>query len=56
MTESERLRAQAERCTRLAHETLDKNIADALTGLAAKSLKRAAELESRTPRILEAVG
>ena len=45
MTEAERLRAQAQRCLHLANETRDKTIADALMGLAAKSLERAADLE-----------
>lgn len=47
MTEAERLRAQAQRCLHLANETRDKAIADALMGLAAKSLERAADLEER---------
>ena len=48
MTEAERLRAQAERCMRLAQIANDKTIADALRGLAAKSLECAADLE-RSP-------
>jgi hypothetical protein len=45
MTEAERLRAQAERCTQLAQEAKDRNIADALLGLATKSIEQASELE-----------
>jgi len=45
MTEAERLRAQAERCTQLAQEATDKGVADALLDLAAKSLEQASELE-----------
>lgn len=48
MTEAERLRAQAERCTQLAQEAKDQNTADALTGLAAKSIEQASELERLT--------
>jgi len=47
MTEAQRLRAQAERCTQLAQETEDKGIADALISLAAKSLEQANDLERR---------
>jgi hypothetical protein len=45
MTEAERLRAQAERCTRLAQDVKDHGTADALMGLAAKSIEQASELE-----------
>jgi hypothetical protein len=45
MTEAERLRAQAERCTQLAQEAKDQNTARALIGLAAKSIEQASELE-----------
>ena len=48
MTEAERLRAQAERCMHLAQIASDKAIADALIGLAAKSLECATDLE-RSP-------
>jgi hypothetical protein len=44
MTEAERLRAQAERCTQLAKEATDKSVTDALLGLAAKNLEQAYEL------------
>jgi hypothetical protein len=56
MTEAERLRAQAQRCLHLALEIRNESIADALTGLAAKSLERAADLEPGTPRKLQAAG
>ena len=56
MTEAERLRAQAHRCLHLALEIRNESIADALTGLAAKSLERAADLEQGTPRKLQAAG
>lgn len=45
MTEAERLRSQAKRCTQLAREAKDKATADALTTLAAKSLQQASDLE-----------
>jgi hypothetical protein len=45
MTEADRLRAQAERCTHLAREAKEGSTADALIGLAAKSLEQASELE-----------
>ncbi len=48
MTEAERLRVQAERFTRLAYEATDKGIADALLGLAAKSLEQAYDLERQS--------
>ena len=48
MTEAERLRAQAKRCTQLAQEAKDKATADVLIRLAAKSLKQASDLERRT--------
>jgi len=47
MTEAQRLRAQAERCTHLAQEAKDQSVADALISLAAKSLKQAGDLERR---------
>jgi hypothetical protein len=46
MTEAERLRAQAERCTQLAREATDQDIITTLLGLAAKSLEQANELET----------
>jgi hypothetical protein len=45
MTEAERLRAQAERCTQLAQAADDRSVADSLMQLAAKSLEQASELE-----------
>jgi hypothetical protein len=48
MTEAERLRSQAKRCTQLAQEAKDKATADVLLSLAAKSLKQASNLERRT--------
>lgn len=45
MTEAERLRAQAERCTHFAREATDQRIIDTLLGLAAKSVKQASDLE-----------
>ena len=45
MTEAERLRAQAERCTHLANGATDKNVGETLLVLAAKSIKEASELE-----------
>lgn len=50
MTEADRLRAQADRCTQLAHQITDHAVADALTGLAAKSLEQACELDRLTFR------
>jgi hypothetical protein len=47
MTEAERLRSQAERCTQLARETKDRGVADTLLGLATKSLEQASDLERR---------
>lgn len=46
MTEAERLRAQAERCTQLAREATDQSVIATLLGLAAKSLEQASELET----------
>ena len=45
MTEAERLRAQADRCTQLAKQIRDRAVADALIGLAASSFEKATELE-----------
>ena len=45
MTEAERLRSQAERCTQLARETADRGVADTLISLAIKSLEQASDLE-----------
>ena len=45
MTEAERLRAQADRCTQLAKQIRDRAIAGALIGLAASSFEKATELE-----------
>jgi hypothetical protein len=45
MTEAERLRAQADRCTQLARQTANQAIAGALRGLAVKSCEQANELE-----------
>ena len=45
MTEAERLRSQAERCTQLAREATDQNVINTLLGLAAKSIEQAVELE-----------
>jgi|HubBroStandDraft_2_1064218.scaffolds.fasta_scaffold2162261_1 hypothetical protein len=45
MTEAERLRAQAARCTELANTKTDKAIVDTLLKLAAKSLEQASDLE-----------
>jgi len=47
MTEAERLRSQAERCTQLARETKDRGVADTLLSLATKSLDQAPDLERR---------
>ena len=46
MTQAERLRAQAERCTQLAREATDQSVIATLLGLAAKSLEQASELET----------
>ena len=45
MTEAERLRAQAGRCTQLAQEAQDQSTVDTLMALAAKSIEQASELE-----------
>lgn len=45
MTEAERLRAQADRCTQLAKQIRDRAVAGALIGLAASSFEKATELE-----------
>jgi hypothetical protein len=45
MTESERLRAQAERCLRLARSITDQTVAQSLIDLAARSLEEAEHLE-----------
>jgi hypothetical protein len=47
MTPAERLRQQAERCLRLASQTLDREIADALNKLATESLEQADRLEKQ---------
>jgi len=45
MTEAERLRIQAERCTQLAGQATNPNIIKSLLALAAKSTEQASELE-----------
>jgi hypothetical protein len=47
MTEAERSRAQAARCTQLAHQTTDHAIANALTGSAAKNFEQASGQRAR---------
>jgi hypothetical protein len=48
VTEAERLRAQADRCTQLAEKATDKSIVGTLLGLAAKSLGQASDLERQS--------
>jgi hypothetical protein len=48
MTEAERLRSQAERCSQLAREAKNKDVADVLVRLANKSLQQAADLERQS--------
>jgi len=45
MSEAERLREQAERCIRLARDSLDRGFADMLMQLAAEYQGRALEIE-----------
>jgi hypothetical protein len=44
MSEGERLRALAERCTQLAKQCASPSVAEALTGLATEYFKKASEL------------
>lgn len=48
--EAARLRQQAERCLRLAQQTSDAKVAEALRTFAAESLAKAQELEQRSKR------
>ena len=47
MTEAERLRSQAERCTQIPPRDQDRGVADTLLSLATKSLEQASDLERR---------
>jgi hypothetical protein len=49
MTEAERLRAQAERCLRLAKGADKSDVADTMRALAAQYLERAHGLENEHP-------
>jgi len=49
MTEAERLRAQAARCQRLAHEAVASDVGESMRELAANYVARARGLENEHP-------
>jgi hypothetical protein len=51
MTESERLRAQAARCLRLARQTTDETIAKRLLDLAADSQEQAEKIDREANKL-----